>query len=81
MSLEQLEIPFGSRALSIYEAVRGIDPSPVLPVGQKPPKVMADYEFGNDTNNEQILESVLYRLVEQVGSQLRRRWQARNNFV
>jgi DNA polymerase-4 len=76
LSLEQLEIPFGSRALSIYEAVRGIDPSPVLPVGQKPPKVMADYEFGDDTNNEHTLESVLYRLVEQVGSQLRRRWQA-----
>jgi len=76
LSLEQLEIPFGPRALSIYEAVRGIDPSPVLPVGQKPPKVMADYEFGNDTNNEQILESVLYRLVEHVGSQLRRRRQA-----
>jgi len=76
LSLEQLEIPFGSRALSIYEAVRGIDPSPVLPVGQKPPKVMADYEFGDDTNNEHTLESVLYRLVEQVGSQLRQRRQA-----
>jgi DNA polymerase-4 len=37
---------------------------------------MADYEFGDDTNNEHTLESVLYRLVEQVGSQLRRRWQA-----
>ena len=76
LSLEQLEIPFGYRALSIYEAVRGIDPSPVLPVGQKPPKVMADYEFGNDTNNEHTLQAVLYRLVEQVGSQLRRRRQA-----
>jgi DNA polymerase-4 len=76
LSLEQLEIPFGRRALAIYEAVRGIDPSPVLPVGQKPPKVMADYEFGNDTNNEHTLEAVLYRLVEDVGSQLRRRRQA-----
>jgi DNA polymerase-4 len=76
LSLEQLEIPFGSRAVSIYEAVRGIDPSPVLPVGQKPPKVMADYQFGNDTNNKHILEAVLYRLVEQVGSRLRRRRRA-----
>jgi DNA polymerase-4 len=76
LSLEQLEIPFERRALAIYEAVRGIDPSPVLPVGQKPPKVMADYEFGNDTNNERTLEAVLYRLVEDVGSQLRRRRQA-----
>jgi DNA polymerase-4 len=76
LSLEQLEIPFGPRALSIYEAVRGIDPSPVLPVGQKPPKVMADYEFGNDTNDAHILEAVLYRLVEQAGSRLRRGRQA-----
>ena len=76
LSLEQLEIPFATRALSLYEAVRGIDPSPVLPVGQKPPKVIADHEFGNDTNNVHTLEGVLYGLVEQVGSRLRRRRRA-----
>ena len=76
LSLEQLEVPFASRALSLYEAVRGIDPSPVLPVGQKPPRVIADHEFGNDTNNVQTLEGVLYGLVEQVGSRLRRRRRA-----
>jgi DNA polymerase-4 len=76
LSLEQLEIPFGPRALSIYEAVRGIDPSPVRPAAQRPPKVMADYEFGNDTNNQHTLEAVLYRLVEQIGNRLRRRRQA-----
>jgi DNA polymerase-4 len=76
LSLEQLEIPFATRALLLYEAVRGIDPSPVLPVGQKPPKVIADHEFGNDTNNAHTLEAVLYGLVEQVGSRLRRRRRA-----
>ncbi len=76
LSLEQLEIPFATRALSLYEAVRGIDPSPVLPIGQKPPQVIADHEFGNDTNNVHSLEGVLYGLVEQVGSQLRRRRRA-----
>jgi len=76
LSLEQLEIPFAARALLLYEAVRGIDPSPVLPVGQKPPKVIADHEFGNDTNNAHTLEAVLYGLVEQVGSRLRRRRRA-----
>jgi DNA polymerase-4 len=60
----------------LYEAVRGIDPSPVPPVGQKPPKVIADHEFGNDTNNAHTLEAVLYGLVEQVGSRLRRRRRA-----
>ena len=76
LSLKQLEIPFATRALSLYEAVRGIDPSPVLPVGQKPPRVIADHEFGNDTNNVHALEGILYGLVEQVGSQLRRRRRA-----
>jgi len=76
LSLEQLQIPFGARALFLYETARGIDPSPVLPVGQKPPKVIADHEFGNDTNDAAILESVLYGLVEQTGDRLRRRRRA-----
>jgi DNA polymerase-4 len=76
LSLEQLQIPFGARALFLYQTARGIDPSPVLPVGQKPPKVIADHEFGNDTNDRSCLESVLYRLVEQIGDRLRRRRRA-----
>ncbi len=73
LSLEQLQIPFGARALLLYEAARGIDPSPVLPAGQKPPKIMVDHEFGNDTNDKSTLESTLYGLVEQAGDRLRRR--------
>ncbi|MGD8962149.1 MAG: hypothetical protein PVH43_06520 [Desulfobacterales bacterium] len=76
LSLEQLEIPFVARARLLYEAVRGIDSSPVLPVGQKPPQVIADHEFGTDTNDVHTLESVLYRLVEQAGARLRQRRQA-----
>ncbi len=76
LSLEQLEIPFATRARLLYEAVRGIDPSPVLPVGQKPPQVIADHEFGTDTNDVHTLESVLYRLVEQAGGRLRQRRRA-----
>jgi DNA polymerase-4 len=76
LSLEQLEIPFAARARLFYEAVRGIDPSPVLPLGQKPPQVIADHEFGTDTNDAHTLESVLYRLVEQAGARLRRRRRA-----
>ncbi|MGD9057958.1 MAG: hypothetical protein PVJ41_04925 [Desulfobacterales bacterium] len=73
LSLEQLEVPFATRARLLYEAVRGIDPSPVLPVGQKPPQVIVDHEFGTDTNDVHTLESVLYRLVEQTGVRLRKR--------
>ena len=76
LSLEQLQIPFGARARFLYETARGIDSSPVLPVGQKPPKIIADHEFGNDTNDKSALESALYRLVEQAGDQLRRRRRA-----
>ncbi len=76
LSLEQLQIPFGARARFLYEAARGIDPSPVLPVGQKPPKIIADHEFGNDTNDKSTLESTLYSLVEQAGDRLRRRRRA-----
>jgi DNA polymerase-4 len=76
LSLEQLRIPFGVRARFLWETARGIDPSPVLPVGQKPPKVTADHEFGNDTNDTATLESALYRLTEQVGGELRRRRRA-----
>jgi DNA polymerase-4 len=76
LSREQLEVPFGAHARFLYEAARGIDTSPVRPVGQKPPRIIAEHEFGNDTNDAAVLEGVLYGLVEQVGSELRRRRQA-----
>jgi DNA polymerase-4 len=73
LSLAQLKIPFASRARLIYEAVRGIDPSPVLPAGKTPPKLVEDHEFGNDTNTAETVEGALYRLVERAGKRLRRR--------
>jgi len=73
LSLEQLQIPFGKRARLLYEAVRGIDPSPVLPVAQKPPVIRVDHEFAEDTNAVTALEGALYGLIEQVGAQLRHR--------
>jgi len=76
LSLAQLQVPFGARARFLHEAARGIDPSPVLPVGQKPPQIIVDHEFGNDTNDKATLESALYGLVEQAGDQLRRRRRA-----
>jgi DNA polymerase-4 len=76
LCLEELQIPVGSRAMHLYEAVRGVDPSPVLPVGEKPPKVTADHEFGIDTNDAEILRAALYGLVERAGRELRRRRRA-----
>ncbi len=76
LSREQLQIPFGSRAMFLYETARGIDSSPVLPAGKKPPRIVADHEFGNDTNDRTALERELYMLVEQTGDELRRRRRA-----
>ncbi len=39
LRLEDLRVPFDKRAMWLYEAVRGIDPSPVLAVGERPPSV------------------------------------------
>lgn len=76
LHLAELQVPFGRRAISLYEAVRGIDPSPVLPVGETLPTVAADEEFPTDTNEADLLLAALYRLVERVGAELRRRRRA-----
>jgi DNA polymerase-4 len=73
LRLEELQVPVGSRAMFLYEAVRGVDPSPVLPIGEKPPTLTADHDFGIDTNDAETLRSALYRLVEEAGAELRRR--------
>ena len=73
MSLSQLSVLFGKRSGSLYNAVRGIDLSPVFPVGQKRPVVRVDHAFGNDTNTRSELEGALYRLIEQAGADLRRK--------
>lgn len=78
---EQLQVPFGARSVFLCQAARGIDPSPVLPVGKKPPKVTADHEFGNDTNDLFILKNALYTLVEKAGAELRRRRRAARRIV
>ena len=73
LSVEQLNVLIGKQGFSLYNAVRGIDPSPVFPVDEKPPTVSAGHGFGNDTNDVARVESVLYRLVEQAGAETRRR--------
>jgi DNA polymerase-4 len=76
LRLEELQVPFGRRAMFLYETVRGIDASPVLAVGEKPPAVAAGQTFAADTNDGDTLLAVLYRLVEQAGGELRRQRRA-----
>ena len=73
LQLEELQAPFGRRAMFLYEAVRGIDPSPVLAAGEKPPAIKGGHTFATDTNDTGALLAALYRLVEQAGDELRRR--------
>jgi len=71
-----LETGFGRRAGFIANALRGIDPAPVLPVGERPPRVMLNHAFGTDTNRPAVVEGALYRLVEQAGRRLRKQGRA-----
>jgi DNA polymerase-4 len=80
-SLNHLEVAFGRRALWLYEALRGVDHSPVQPFDAEPPAVCAAHEFGNDTNDKARVEGAFYRLVEQVGRQLRRQRRAAGRLV
>jgi DNA polymerase-4 len=73
LSPAQLAVAFGNRSRVLYEAVHGIDPSPVLPVGRGPSVVGAEHTFGTDTNDTAVVDGILYRLVEQIGADLRRR--------
>ena len=66
-----LQVAFGARAPFIHDTLRGVDPSPVLPAGDQPPRICREHTFDEDTNDTAIVESVLYRLVEQAGRALR----------
>jgi DNA polymerase-4 len=72
LAADQMQILLGRRGDVIRDRLHGIDPSPVRPVGQAPPRVVAGREFGDDTNHRPQVAGSLYRLVEQAGRQLRR---------
>ncbi|MFP4533632.1 MAG: hypothetical protein ACLFNS_13195 [Desulfobacterales bacterium] len=81
LTMDQLAVPFGRRADFIYESVRGIDPSPVLPAGREPSKISAFREFGNDTNDIATVERAVYLLAETIGARLRKRRKAARSLV
>lgn len=71
LNMEQLAIVFQHRALLIYETIRGIDRTKILPVSDQQNLLQADYEFADDTNNTLSLKKALYILTECVCKQLR----------
>jgi DNA polymerase-4 len=72
-TLPQLEVVFAGHGQLIYESARGIDGSPVLPVGRERPEIALDHAFGNDSNDLATLHAALFALVEQAGRKLRQR--------
>jgi DNA polymerase-4 len=74
--LDQLSVPFGKRAGFLSDTVRGIDFSPVLAADQKPLKLIAGHEFGNDPIDGKIVKNALYPLVEKIGLELRKQRKA-----
>jgi len=68
----QLAIPFGRRAGYLHELARGIDCSPVLPPGRKPPTVEQGHRFAGGSNDLAEVEQALFRLTERAGAELRR---------
>jgi DNA polymerase-4 len=71
--LPQLEVVFAGHGQLVYESVRGVDSSPVLPVGAERPAVTADHDFGNDSNDVATIHAALFALVETSGHKLRQR--------
>jgi DNA polymerase-4 len=72
-TLSQLEVVFAGHGQLVYESVRGVDASPVLPVGQERPEIAADHDFGNDSNDVATLHAALFALIEKSGRKLRQR--------
>ncbi len=68
---DQWRVVFGRRGDCLHRLIRGEDPTPVQPAGQKEEKIQADFPFGDDTNDWQQVESTLFRLAEKIGYELR----------
>jgi DNA polymerase-4 len=71
LTVKELQVPFGKRARFLHETVRGIDPSPVQPVGERPPRVAAEHMFAEDTHEPAAIGTALYGLAEHAGAALR----------
>jgi DNA polymerase-4 len=73
LSLAQLRMAVGRAADQLYQLVRGIDHSPVVPAASRSVRCALDHTFDVDTNDVAEVERALFGLVERSGRVLRRR--------
>lgn len=70
LSVQELSVLCDHRARFLYQAIRGIDPTPVQPAGLSNGFVYP-HTFAPDTNQEQVVRAALSTLVLQAGYGLR----------
>lgn len=73
LSAQELSVLCGHRARFLYQAVRGIDPTPVHSVTIPSQKYTHHHIFAPDTNQETAVRAALATLTQQAGYDLRRR--------
>ncbi len=71
LSAQELSVLCDGRARSLYQAVRGIDPSPVQPAGPPGSGFAHQHIFSPDTNQEALVRAALTTLGQQAGHGLR----------
>ena len=73
LSVQELSVLCDHRARFLYQAVRGIDPSPVQPVGGPGSAFVYPHTFAPDSNQEPVVRAALTTLAQQAGYGLRGR--------
>lgn len=73
LSVQQLSVLCDHRARLLYQAVRGIDLSPVRPEGPPGSEFRHQHLFSPDTNQETVVRAAVATLAQQAGHALRQR--------
>jgi len=71
-SLELLQKEFGILGLVYKNAARGIDESPVISIESRAKSIGHSYTLPKDTDDEKILRSTLFTLIQKICRRLRR---------
>ncbi len=80
LSVPHLTMVFGKVGLKLHRMARGIDNTPVFPPHQLP-NIYEQQTLAEDTNDIGLIRAALFRLVEQVGQQLRGTFQVARKMI